>query len=95
LHVDGVGLLGIQSQVLHRVLKAGGLGGQGEVIRRQGVEVEDAAGVRGRSAGVICIRIRKRQRGPGYQRSAGVGDCALNGSAELRMCCAGNQKYCR
>src|SRR5580693_10284833 len=87
LHVNPVRLLRDDVKVLNGLgLEAFGICGQGVVIGREGVEVVDAAAVRGCGDGVVGVGVGQGKCGAGDDCSRGIGDCALDGGAELRMC---------
>ena len=79
LHINGVGLLGYQAHILQDpLLEALGADGDVEVVGRQGIEVVDAAGIRGGGDDVIGVGIGQGEGGSGDDSSLRIGHDTLD-----------------
>src|ERR1700677_130859 len=87
LDIEGIGLLRNQLEIIeHFLLKPCSLNGQTEVIRRQGVEIEDA-GIAARSDhSLVGGQILESEGGSRNHLSLRVSDNTLNRGAVLRNC---------
>ncbi len=84
LDVDGVGLFGIDDDVVDDLLlEAGGGDGEGVVVGGERVEVVDAAVVGGGGEGAVVVGVGEGEGRVGDDGAGGVGDGALDGGAEL------------